>query len=128
MELNVESGIKGIEEKEVLKTDTAAAYGSGLIEVFATPAMIALMEMTCCQSVQKHLPEGLTTVGTEVKIKHTKATPLGMKVKCESELTEVDGKRLEFSVKAYDEQGLIGEGTHQRFIINEKKFMERISK
>lgn len=125
MDFNLENGIVGKKEQIVESKDTAASYGSGLIEVFATPGMIALMELTCCSSVQDKLPEGWTTVGTDVKIKHVKATPKGMKVRCESTLVNVDGKKLEFEVKAWDEEDLIGSGTHRRYIINEEKFMSK---
>lgn len=98
-------------------------YGSGLVEVFATPAMIALMENTCYKSVMEFLPEGYGTVGTKVDIVHIKATAVGKKVSCKSELIEIDRKRLVFSVKAFDEDGEIGSGIHERFIINVEKFM-----
>lgn len=125
MDICIEKGIEGFEEQIVSYEDTAAKYGSGLVEVFATPAMIALMEKTCLKSVLPFLPEGFGTVGTMVNVFHTKATPLGMKVTCESKLIEVDRKRLLFEVVAKDEVGEIGKGFHERFIIDIKKFMER---
>lgn len=99
--------------------------GSGTLEVFATPAMIALMEKTACESVQPYLEEGCGTVGTALNIKHVSATPVGMTVTCESVLTEVEGRRLTFIVLASDEHGLIGEGTHERFIVNNEKFQSK---
>ena len=93
--------------------------------VFATPAMIALMENTAFESVASELEEGSGTVGTALDIKHVSATPVGMKVTCESELVKVDGRALTFSVKAFDEAGLIGEGTHERFIVFEEKFQKK---
>ena len=119
------TGIKGEKSVEVVYENTAAALGSGLLEVFATPAMIALMENTACTSVAGELGEGEGTVGTLLNVKHLSATPVGMTVRCESELIEVDRKRLVFDVKAYDDAGLIGEGIHERFIINNEKFMSK---
>ncbi len=101
---------------------TADRVGSGLAQVFATPMMIALMEQTCAESVAPLLPEGQSTVGTHINVSHCSATPIGMEVWCDSELVEVDRRRLVFSVKAYDSCGLIGEGRHERFIIENAKF------
>lgn len=126
MTTNLITGIKGEIQITVKKEETAAAYGSGLVEVFATPAMIALMEKTCLQSVLKYLPEGINTVGTEVHIKHIKATPVGKKVHCFSVLQNIEGKKLVFSVEAFDEEGKIGEGTHTRYLIDVKSFMEKL--
>ena len=121
----LEAGIKGTGSVEVVRENTAAAVGSGTLEVFATPMMIALMEKTACESVAPYLEEGSGTVGTELNVKHVAATPIGMQVTCETELVEVDGRRLVFHVKASDEAGLIGEGTHERFIINNEKFQSK---
>ena len=121
----LEAGIKGAGSVEVVRENTAAAVGSGMLEVFATPMMIALMEKTACESVAPYLEEGSGTVGTELNVKHVAATPIGMQVTCETELVEVDGRRLVFHVKASDEAGLIGEGTHERFIINNEKFQSK---
>ncbi|MDD4148693.1 MAG: thioesterase family protein [Bacteroidales bacterium] len=126
MEINIKIGIKGSENKTVSFDDTATKYGSGLVEVFASPAMIAIMEKTCMNSVMPYLPEGFGTVGTKVNIVHTKATPVGMKVICKSELIEVDRKRLVFEVIANDENGEIGRGQHERFIIEIEKFTNNI--
>lgn len=127
MEIQLEPGVLGREELTVEEKDTAARYGSGLVEVYATPAMVALMEKTCLTSVLPFLPEGHGTVGTKVDIVHTKATPVGMKVICESELVEVDRRRLVFALTARDEAGEIGKGTHERFIIDTEKFMAKVS-
>jgi fluoroacetyl-CoA thioesterase len=113
-------------EKLVGPNDSATKYGSGMVEVFATPAMIALMEKTALECVNHLLPDGHTTVGTEIKVKHTKATAIGKKVKCEVQIIEVDRKKLVFKVEAFDEQGSIGIGTHTRFIINEVDFMAKL--
>lgn len=121
----LETGIKGYQETIVTEQNTAAAVGSGVLAVFATPMMLALMEKTACDSVAPYLDEGWGSVGTKVDITHDAATPLGMKVHCESELIEVDGRRLLFTLKAYDECGLIGQGTHERFIVNNAKFQSK---
>ncbi len=121
----LEVGIKGKDTVKVTPENTAAAVGSGMLQVFATPAMIALMEKTACNSVAPYLEEGCGTVGTELSIKHVAATPVGMTVTCESELVEVDRRRLVFHVVAKDEAGVIGEGTHERFIIENEKFQSR---
>ncbi len=121
----LETGIKGKIEEVVTMDLTASHIGSGAVRVFATPMMIALMERTCRTCVKPYLEEGQETVGTLVNVTHVSATPVGMKVWCECELTEIDRRRLVYSVKAYDEKGLIGEGAHERFIIDEKKFQEK---
>ena len=105
---------------------SAARVGSGLVDVFATPMLVALVEQTCYESVLPYLDEGQGTVGTLVNVSHLSATPIGKRVWCDSELTEVDRRRLVFSVKAYDEAGLIGEGIHERFVIDTAKFMEKL--
>lgn len=121
----LEAGIKGEQKVEVVYENTATAVGSGVLEVFATPCMLALMEKTACDSVLPYLEEGWGTVGTKADISHVAATPVGMTVRCESELTLVDGRRLEFTVRAYDDAGLIGEGTHERFVVNNEKFQNK---
>jgi predicted thioesterase len=121
----LEVGIKGTQEVMVNEQNTAKVMGSGTLDVFATPAMIALMEKTAWESVQPQLDEGSGTVGTSLNVKHVAATPVGMKVRCESELVKVDGRALTFSVKAYDETGLIGEGEHERFIVFNEKFQAK---
>ncbi len=118
----LETGIKGKQTITVNHAQTAAFYGSGALEVFATPAMIALLEETAWKSVQPFLDTGLGTVGTRVNVRHLAATPLGMQVTCESELVEIDRRRLVFKVDVFDESGKIGEGTHERFIIQNDRF------
>ena len=122
----IQPGIKGRREQTVTPEMSAARIGSGLVEVFATPMMVALIEQTCLESVLPYLEEGQGTVGTLVNVTHSAATPVGMRVWCDSELVEVDRRRLVFSVKAYDECGLIGEGSHERFIIDTAKFQAKI--
>ena len=121
----LEVGIKGQRETIVTKENTAAGIGSGSLEVFSTPMMILLMEESCFMSVNDILEEGFSTVGTCVNVKHLSATPLGMKVVIKSELIKVDGRALTFKVEAYDEKGLIGEGIHERFIVNNEKFQAK---
>ena len=122
----IEKGIKGRREQTVTPEMSAARVGSGLVEVFATPMMISLIEQTCNESVLPYLDEGQGTVGTLVNEAHTSATPIGMRVWCESELVEVDRRRLVFKVKTFDECGPIGEGTHERFIIDTAKFFDKV--
>ena len=122
----IEKGIKGHREEMVTPEMSAARVGSGLVDVLATPMMIALIEKTCNECVLPHLEAGQGTVGTLVNVSHTAATPIGMRVWCDAELVEVDRRRLVFKVKAFDPCGLIGEGTHERFIIDTKKFFEKV--
>ena len=121
----LEAGIKGTKEIMVTNENTEKTMGSGTLDVFATPAMIALMENTAYESVASELEEGSGTVGTALNVKHVAATPVGMKVTCETELIKVDGRALTFSVKAFDEKGLIGEGEHERFIVFNEKFQAK---
>ena len=120
-------GLKNKKTITVQEKDTAAVHGSGLLPVLATPALIALMEGTAMESVQPHLGEGEGTVGTRIDVRHMAATPVGGTVACESELIEIDRRRLVFSLHAYDGSGVtVGEGTHERFIINNEKFMGKL--
>ena len=127
-EINIKPGIKGEKSKIVKAEDTASAYGSGLVDVFATPAMVAFIENTCLDSVSDMLDDHLSTVGMKISVTHEKATPKGMKVFCTSHLIELDRKKLIFKVEARDEEGLIGRGIHERFIIDKEKFMNKINK
>lgn len=113
---------------KVKPEESAEAYGSGTVPVYATPALIALMESTSKACVAPYLPFEDTTVGIEVNIKHLKATPIGMMVKCKAELLEVKGKKLIFNVEAFDEEGKIGEGTHTRYIVNSEEFVKKVYK
>lgn len=121
----MEIGICHTEEITVTESLTASAMGSGTLKVFATPAMTALMEKACFECVAPYLDEGITTVGTSLNIEHTAATPVGMKVKAKGTLTETDGRKLVFEVEAYDEKGLIGKGTHERFTVKSESFTEK---
>ncbi len=119
------TGITGRKEIVVTADKTAKAVGSGTLNVFATPAMTALMEQTAWESVAPELDEGCGTVGTRLDIRHTAATPEGMRVVCESELIRIEGRVLTFSLKVCDECGPIGEGEHERVIIYEEKFQAK---
>ena len=120
-------GMKFTREVEVVHELTADAVHSGGLPVFATPMMIGLMENASWSLAEECMEEGYSTVGTLVNVKHVSATPVGATVRAETELTEIDGRRLVFKVAAYDDKGLIGEGTHERFIINIDKFMNKVS-
>ena len=119
-------GIKGREEAVVLPELTAKHIGSGTVPVLATPMMIALMEKTCRLSVKPYLEEGQETVGTHVDVSHDSATPEGMTVWCESEVVEIDRRKITFRVVVYDKDGIVGQGTHERFIIDEKRFRDKM--
>lgn len=122
----METGIRGAQSVKVEVSNTARAMGSGTMDVFATPAMIALMEKTAWMSVAAELEAGQGTVGISLEITHDAPSPLGMTVTCESELTEIDGRRLVFTVEAKDETGaVIGKGRHERFIVWEEKFQAK---
>jgi fluoroacetyl-CoA thioesterase len=123
--MSLEIGLKGRADDVVTPDKTAAAVGSGLVPVFATPYMVALMEGSAVHAVTPYLSEGEGTVGTFLNVTHDAATPVGMKVWAECELTQVDGRALTFTVTAYDECGVIGKGTHGRFIIKTDRFVEK---
>lgn len=125
MEQELRVGIVGKRELTVTEELTAAACGSGLLPVFATPQMIAMMEQTAAESVAPYLPEGSSTVGTHLDVRHLAATPVGLAVTCETELVEIDRRRLVFSCMAYDSAGLIGEGVQERFIVNSESFLKK---
>jgi len=121
----LEIGMKGKAETIVTIDNTAKAFTSGTLDVFATPAMISLMEETCWKMIQPELEEGSGSVGTKVDVSHTAPSAIGMTVKCEATLTEIDGRKLTFEVVCSDENGVVGMGTHERFIINNEKFMAK---
>ena len=118
-------GIMGSSETVVDENNIALTMGSGELEVFATPAMVALMEEAAAESVKPYIDEGSTTVGTALEIEHISATPIGVSVRCESELCHVDGRKLVFNVTAYDNAGIIGKGRHERFIVEKERFMKK---
>jgi predicted thioesterase len=118
-------GMKGEVSTLVEREDTAAEVGSGSLLVYATPCMVALMEGAACEAIAECMDEDKTTVGMELNIAHLSATPVGLEVRAEAEVTAVEGKVITFSVTAYDEAGKIGEGTHKRCIVNIQKFLDR---
>ena len=118
-------GLKGHEDFVVRETDSASAFRSGSLEVLATPVLIASAEETCADLVQPFLDEGMGTVGTEVNIRHLAPSPIGMKYCCDCEITAVEGRVIRFSVVLTDERERIGEGTHERVIINEERFISK---
>ena len=123
--MSVTVGSKGRTESVVTEHNTACAVGSGLVPVFATPYMVALMENAAVNAVQGALEQGQGTVGTRLDVTHDAATPIGMKVWAEAEVTAVDRKKITLSVKAYDEAGPIGGGVHERFVIDTDRFLSR---
>lgn len=118
-------GITGEKSTAVTMDSTAVAMGSGTLRVFATPAMIALIEGCCAESVEDLLDEGITSVGTHLDIEHLAASPVGAGVVCKSTLTAFDGRRLDFTVEVYDNTGLIGKGTHTRFTVKAESFLSK---
>lgn len=127
MNYNLCIGMKGEKSIQVSQDNTALAYGSGGVAVYATPAMIGLMENAALTAVDSALPAGMATVGISLDVKHTAATPVGMTVTATAELIEIHGKRLVFRLAAYDEAEKIGEGIHQRYIIDLDKFISNAS-
>ena len=123
MEITV--GMKGEAATLVEREDTAAEVGSGSLLVYATPCMAALMEGAACDAIGEALSETQTTVGTELSIQHLSATPVGLEVRAEAEVTAVDGKVITFEVRAFDEAGEIGKGTHKRVVVSAQKFLDK---
>jgi len=123
MEITI--GMKGVASTTVERSDTAYEVGSGSLLVYATPCMVALMEGAACEAIAAALPEGKASVGTALNITHISATPVGMEVRAEAEVTEVSGSVITFTVNAYDEAGKIGEGTHKRALVTEQRFLDK---
>jgi len=121
----IKTGIKGQESMIVTADDTALAVGSGTLEVLATPRIAALMEMTAWKSIDHELEEGTSTVGTLLSLQHLAPTPAGSAVRCESELTEVNGRELTFLLTAYDNAGVIARAEHRRVIITTDRFLKK---
>jgi len=123
--MTLSPGLRATAETKVTPENCASAVGSGGVDVFSTPMMIALMEQAAARAVQPHLAEGETTVGTLVNVQHLAATPPGMAVRTTAVLERVDGRRLLFRVEAFDEREQIGSGTHERVIVRTAKFLKR---
>ena len=123
---NLKAGLTCEVETTVLQKNTAEELGSGSLDVLATPSMIALMERAALSAVELYLPVGYATVGTSVNISHTAATPVGMKIRAVAELIKCEDKKLSFKVEAFDEVEKIGEGYHERYIINAEKFRSKV--
>jgi len=121
--LNLKIGVRGQAQTTVTSLNTAKAVGSGLLEVFSTPAMVSLMEQAAVNAL--NLPAGQSSVGTSLNITHTAATPLGAAVSATAELIEIDRRRLVFHVEVCDEVGKVGEGKHERFIIDVEPFLAK---
>ena len=123
--MEVTVGLKGTVKETVNENITAEKVGSGSLPVFATPMMVALMEKAACKALENSLDEGSTTVGTKVDVEHVAATPVGMEVTVTATVTAVEGRKISFSVEAFDEAGLIGKGAHDRFVVNAEKFTSK---
>ena len=124
MEITI--GMKGKVSTLVEREDTAAEVGSGSLLVYATPCIVALMEGAACEAITAALPEEKTSVGIALNISHLAATPVGMEVRAEAEVTEVEGNTITFQITAYDEAGKIGEGTHKRAIVTAQRFLDKV--
>ena len=121
----LEKGIKNTIKINVTDDKTAKVMGSGILDVFATPAMVALMEQTAAESVQPLLDEGVTSVGTKINVEHLAADPVGIEVMCESTLVEIDGRKLCFEIEVSDKHGIVGKAYHERFLIKSESFMAK---
>lgn len=123
--MEIPVGSSHTESVIVDETNVASAVGSGLVDVYATPMMVALLELTAARCLQPMLDEGMVSVGTHVDVEHSGATPIGMRVKATATVTEVDRRRVVFSVVVTDDAGEVGRGTHTRFIVDSEKFMAK---
>jgi len=123
---SLEPGLIGEAEWEVTEEVTAARWGSGLVPVLGTPALVALMEQAAVAALEGHLPPDQTSVGVRVDVRHLAATPVGMRVRARAELVAVDGRRLTFHIEAWDETERIGEATHKRVVVERERFLQRV--
>ena len=124
----LQTGLHGHQDFIVSASDSAKAFRSGSLDVLATPVLIAAAEETCADLVQPLLADGMGTVGTQVSIRHLAPSPIGMKYWCDAEVTAVGDRVICFDVVLYDEKDKIGEGTHERVIINEERFFSKAQK
>lgn len=122
----LETGLKHTSEQTVSEALTAMQMGSGDLPVFATPAMLALMENAAMMAVANNLPEGCTTVGGHIESSHLRPSKIGEKVSAIAEVTKIDGKKIVFRVAAYSGETLLGEGTHLRFVVEKEKFISKL--
>ena len=118
-------GLMSEVETIVTEEDTAERLGSGLVPVLGTPALVGLMENAAVRALEGHLPPGQTSVGGRIDVHHLAATPVGMRVRARAELAEVEGRRLAFRIEAWDEVEQIGAATHERFVVNEERFLTK---
>ena len=123
--MTIEIGMKGKVGSLVEKEDTAQEVGSGSLLVYATPCMAALMEGAACEAIDSGLTETETTVGTELNLQHLSATPVGLEVWAEAEVTALEGKQITFQINAFDEAGPIGTATHKRFLVQTQRFLDK---
>ena len=123
--MDIKIGMIGETATLAQREDTALEVGSGSLLVYATPCMVALMEGAACEAIAAGLDETETSVGIELNVQHTAATPVGMEVRATAEVTEVNGKIITFTLKAFDESGEIGQGTHKRAVVNVQRFLDK---
>jgi len=122
----VEPGLMGEAERRVSEELTAVRWGSGLVPVLGTPALVGLMEQAAVAALEGRLPAGQTSVGVRIDVQHLAATPVGMRVRARAELVAVEGRRLVFHIEAWDEVERIGEATHERVVVEEERFLARV--
>lgn len=123
--MDIPVGIFHSETVVVTEKNVASAVGSGLVEVFATPMMVALLELAAARCIEKHLDEGMVSVGTEINVTHSGATPIGMSITVLATVAAVDRRKVDFAVVVRDDAGEVGRGTHTRFVVDKAKFTEK---
>jgi predicted thioesterase len=123
---NIIAGLWAEVEHTVDDADSASKWGSGLVPVFSTPALVGLMESAAVKALEGHMPPGQTTVGGHIDVHHLSATPMGMKVRAKAVLNTVERRRLVFRIQAWDEVELIGEADHERILVDEAKFLVKV--